>query len=162
LDAITCFYYFFSFVSYTNDVDINISDITEKGNPTTPRLRGARVGKIFIPTLVILVGIGGFGLGKLTKIQETRLPIKIITPVVGTMSPPKIGGDAEGRGDMTNSVTSTTTPRRVYVAARGGTVYYLPSCAGANRISEKNKIWFETKAEAERLGYRPAQNCKGL
>jgi hypothetical protein len=155
------FYYFFSFVSYTNDVDINISDNPEKGNPSTK----LRASSLFIPILVILVAIGAFGLGKLTKIEQTRLPVTIqyatSSPQATSATPPQLGGKQKG-DTITEPVTSSTTARRVYVAARGGTVYYLPSCAGVNRIAEKNKIWFETKAEAERLGYKPAQNCKGL
>jgi hypothetical protein len=143
-------------MSYTNDVDINISENSKKG----------KWDRLFIPSLILLVAIGAFGVGKLSKIQESRTPVSIkyavssSTTPAAAATPPNLGGDQ--RGGTSTSVTSSSSPRRVYVAARGGTVYYLPSCAGANRISEKNKIWFETKAEAERLGYRPAKNCKGL
>ena len=51
-----------------------------------------------------------------------------------------------------------------YVASKTGTKYYLPWCGTASRIKEENKVWFETKAEAEAeaAGYQPAANCKGL
>ncbi|MDB4992261.1 MAG: protein of unknown function with transrane region [Parcubacteria group bacterium] len=49
-----------------------------------------------------------------------------------------------------------------YVASKTGTKYYLPSCATAKRIKDENKVWFNTKAEAEAKGYGPASNCKGL
>ena len=48
------------------------------------------------------------------------------------------------------------------VASKNGTKYYLPSCSGASRISEANKIWFASVAAAESAGYSPASNCKGL
>jgi hypothetical protein len=48
------------------------------------------------------------------------------------------------------------------VAAKGGTKYYLPSCAGASRISDANKIWFASPAAAEAAGYSAAANCSGL
>lgn len=49
-----------------------------------------------------------------------------------------------------------------YLASKNGTKYYLPSCGGSKRIKEENKIWFDTKAEAEAAGYGPAANCPGL
>lgn len=49
-----------------------------------------------------------------------------------------------------------------YVASKNGTKYYLPSCGSSKRIKEENRIWFDTKAEAEAAGYGPAANCPGL
>lgn len=49
-----------------------------------------------------------------------------------------------------------------YVASKNGTKYYLPSCSGAKRIKEENKVYFSSKEEAEAQGLEPAKNCKGL
>lgn len=49
-----------------------------------------------------------------------------------------------------------------YVASKNGTRYYLPWCGGASRIKEENKVWFQTKEEAEARGLTPAKNCPGL
>ena len=64
---------------------------------------------------------------------------------------------------------ATTTPiqvaeptLRVYVGAKTGTKYYLPSCPGVSRIKEENKVWFATVEEAKARGYSAASNCKGL
>ena len=66
-------------------------------------------------------------------------------------------------------VTTTpthTTPIEVtegsYVASKSGTKYHLPWCGGAQRIKEENKVWFKTKEDAEKAGYTPAANCKGI
>lgn len=48
------------------------------------------------------------------------------------------------------------------VASKNGTKYYFPGCAGAERISEANKVWFVSPAAAAAAGYAPAANCKGL
>lgn len=53
-------------------------------------------------------------------------------------------------------------PPGMYVASKTGTKYYLPWCGTALRILEGNKIWFDSKEEAEAKGYEPASNCKGL
>lgn len=50
----------------------------------------------------------------------------------------------------------------LYVASKNGTKYHLPTCSGAKRIKEENKIWFDSKQEAEKAGYEPAKNCKGI
>ncbi len=49
-----------------------------------------------------------------------------------------------------------------YVASKNGTKYYLPSCGTVNRIKEENKIYFNTKEEAEAAGFGPSSTCKGL
>ncbi len=48
------------------------------------------------------------------------------------------------------------------VASKNGTKYYLPDCAGADRIAAANKVWFASAAAAAAAGYTPAVNCKGL
>lgn len=84
------------------------------------------------------------------------------TPPRGLGTPPKLGGEASTSILQTKSTTTPAAKTGIYVASRGGTVYYLPSCTASKRISEKNKIWFDTKAEAEKFGYKPAKNCPGI
>lgn len=50
----------------------------------------------------------------------------------------------------------------MYLASKNGTKYYLPSCSGAKRIKDENKVWFATKADAEASGRTPASNCPGI
>jgi len=61
----------------------------------------------------------------------------------------------------TAAVAATPASGQV-LASKNGTKYYLPSCSGANRISEANKVWFASAAAAAAAGYAPAANCKGL
>lgn len=49
-----------------------------------------------------------------------------------------------------------------YVGSKSGKRYHLPSCPGAKRIKEENKVWFESKEAAEKAGYSPAANCQGI
>lgn len=48
------------------------------------------------------------------------------------------------------------------VASKNGKTYSYPWCSGAKRISEKNKVIFKSKKEAENAGYREAKNCSGF
>jgi hypothetical protein len=58
-------------------------------------------------------------------------------------------------------LTATTSAEQV-VASKGGTKYYLPGCAGVDRISVANKVWFVSPAAALAAGYTLAANCKGI
>ena len=65
------------------------------------------------------------------------------------------------------TVSNTTMPAPTehngeVVAAKSGHTYYFQSCGTVKRIKEENKIYFKTRAEAERAGYTPAKNCKGM
>lgn len=61
-----------------------------------------------------------------------------------------------------SKAVSTAPSSGGFVASKNGTKYYLPSCGGAGRIKEENKVWFTTKEDAEASGYTPASNCPGL
>lgn len=77
------------------------------------------------------------------------------------------GQDAGGTGDTVAEESAVPaspvgTGAEGVVASKNGTKYYLPSCAGAARISEGNKVRFASAAAAVEAGYAPAANCKGL
>jgi hypothetical protein len=55
-----------------------------------------------------------------------------------------------------------TDQRCNFIGSKNSDIYHLPECSGAKRIKEENKKCFESKEEAEKAGYRPAQNCPGL
>ncbi len=96
---------------------------------------------IFLILLLILTSIASFGLGRLSKIEENKTPIQIeFTPQ--TLNDNQIKGE--------------------YVASKNGSKYYLPWCSGVKKISENNKVWFNSKKEAKNKGYTPATNCKGI
>lgn len=46
-----------------------------------------------------------------------------------------------------------------YVASAGGEMYYPVGCNGANRIHKKNRLYLESIAQAEGLGYRRSTRC---
>lgn len=55
-----------------------------------------------------------------------------------------------------------TVATGAYVASKNGSRYHLPTCPGAKQITEANKIWFNSVADALAAGYTPAANCPGL
>lgn len=74
------------------------------------------------------------------------------------------GLDVGQTDDLTLEISSPviTTEGEQVVASKSGTKYYLPRCAGADRISDANKIWFASAVAATRAGYTLAVNCKSL
>ena len=108
--------------------------------------------ELFIVLVIILVALISFGLGRLSKIRENKTPITIDP---STTLGVKNLTNATGQETPTNS-------EKLYVASKNGTKYHYPWCSGAANIKEENKIWFSTKEEAQKAGYTPASNCKGL
>ena len=112
---------------------------------------------LYTAVVIFFVGIGSFGLGRLSVEWPKKDPITITQQDEGNMEQEKI--DVNGNESIT---AATSTVKGKYVASRSGKYYYAPWCGGALRIKEENKVWFETKEDAEKRGYKPAANCQGL
>jgi|SRR3989338_3783447 len=120
-------------------------------------------GELYLAAVIVLVAVISFGLGRLSKIREEKTPITIET--ASSMS--DIDEKTNGAGIMLqhNSSTissATSSSSKIFVASRNGKKYYYAWCESANVIKEQNRVWFSTQAEAEKAGYQPAANCKGL
>lgn len=96
---------------------------------------------IIMATAVFLVGMIGFGLGRLSAVMPEKAPLRVIEPSASETS----GGNRAGQGS-----------ERV-VASKSGSAYYFPWCT--NSIKEENKVGFASAKEAEDAGYRIAKNC---
>lgn len=104
----------------------------------------ARVPRdVFIIAILVLASSLSFGLGYLAGSERGQA--STVTIEMSSFTP-----------------TSTTTTAGQVVASKNGTKYYLPSCAGADRISDANKVWFASAEAARAQGYAPAANCKDL
>jgi hypothetical protein len=104
--------------------------------------------ELIIVITIVLVALIGFGLVRLYKIRENKTPITIEN-IFENGPDKKIG---ERAAEM----------EKLFVASKSGTKYHYPWCPSALKIKEENKIWFSTREEAEKAGYTPAANCKGL
>jgi hypothetical protein len=125
--------------------------------------------RVFMAVVIVLVGVGSFGLGRLSKIEAGRRGISIEAPsqvanVINTEN--KVLNSELG---ALNAISTEDLTKQDAVAADGqvvasknGTKYHFPWCAGAKSISEQNKIFFPSAAAARAAGYTPATNCKGL
>lgn len=112
---------------------------------------------MFLGAVIILVAFGSFGLGRLSKIEGAKTPIRIenapeITPetFTGVVTKENSAGFAMSKEGVS------------LVGSKNGTKYHYTWCAGAQKITEANRIYFTSKEDAVARGYTPASNCKGL
>lgn len=122
---------------------------------------------LFIAAIIFFVGMASFGLGRLSVLWPKKEPITI------TNDSPRSSESGAGQRPTTNdktfdaknaakSASVINTIKGKYVASKSGTAYHYPWCQGAQKIKEENKIWFQTKEDAVKAGYKPAGNCEGL
>lgn len=101
------------------------------------------IGEWGLICIVLLVGLASFGLGRLSVLEDAR-------PAVSVREAP---AETELRG---------MTVGGLVVASRKGSAYHYPWCPGAGTIAAQNKVWFSSIEAAQKAGYHPAGNCKGL
>lgn len=110
---------------------------------------------LFLITVIVLVAVLSFGLGRLSKIEENKVPIRIEN-LSANVSETRFRVAPAAETEFLKETSGS------FVASKNGSKYHFPWCSGAQRIKESNKIWFNSREEAESEGYTPAANCKGL
>lgn len=101
------------------------------------------IGEFGLLLLVFLVGVGSFGLGRFSALEDAKPPVAITEAPQAANIP-------------------ALPPGGYVVASRTGSVYYLPWCSGAGKIARGNQVWFGSEAAAQKAGYAPSKSCKGL
>lgn len=61
-----------------------------------------------------------------------------------------------GTGPQT---AGSTAPAGRIIGNRNSRIYHLPGCRSYDAVAERNRVYFETAADAEAAGYRKARNC---
>lgn len=112
--------------------------------------------ELYISVSFVLIAFISFSLGRISVFQEQKYPIWI-------ESVP----EEELIVDRTASAVATATVQDFYsqkllIGSKNSDKYHYIWCEGAKKISEQNKIYFSSKEEAEKAGYKPAKNCAGL
>lgn len=51
------------------------------------------------------------------------------------------------------------TVKGKYVGSKNSDKYHKKTCASAKKIKKYNKIFFKSKAQAKRMGYKPCKKC---
>jgi hypothetical protein len=116
-------------------------------------------GKNFLTILiVILVGIGSFYLGRLSKESTSNsLKIEYTGQEANIMSSgvlnPYISPDSSKSSNKTQNSGE-------YFASNRGSKYYPINCSAGKNIKLENRIYFKTAIEAEKSGYQLSSSCR--
>ncbi len=120
-------------------MNLNYQNLKEKSIKYTPY------------AILVLVFLLGLGIGVLIGAPQNAATITIDKNM-------KIGPPAEPAGSAVKNATSIL-PAGNFFGSINGKAYYPKDCAAGDKIKEENKIWFESRGDAEAQGYKPAQNC---
>lgn len=118
---------------------------------------------LFLGLTIILIAFGAFGLGRLSKIEGSKTPIRTenaIETTADTFAPQTT--EAAPQISVPQTANAIRATEGQLVGSKIGKKYHYPWCSGASRIAEANRIYFSSKSDAEARGYTPASNCKGL
>lgn len=168
-----------SIEEYVKDVDIEGSTDLLQSNPLESNSNQGRnisgwkgalnnfiYGRYFVPVIIVLIAVISFSLGRISRLQDKRPPVRIISEnynaAVGTNYSNVLKSSPDSASQNNQSQSSSINTSGQVVASKNGTRYHYPWCVGAKQISEKNKIVFNSIEEAKAKGYTPASNCKGL
>ncbi len=129
--------------------------------------------QIFLVNVIILVGLVGFGLGRLSAKYQTA-ELNIQSTLVNTADLSKIATDAvsEAKSRVAEKennqppaaggeVVASNVIKKV-VGNKNSKIYHYEDCPGALKMKEENKVFFASILEAKNAGFRPAGNCQGL
>lgn len=107
--------------------------------------------------IVILVGLGAFELGRLSKQTNTN-SLKIdYTGQEASLIVPTI---AKSSISSTTSGGSLNSSSGEYFASKRGKKYYPINCSAGKTIKQENRIYFSTTAQAETAGYTLSGSCE--
>jgi hypothetical protein len=102
--------------------------------------------------IIIIVGFASFFLGRISiesKREENSIIFINQDKITDNIQANALKSEFEGKKAIGN-----------FVASKNGKLYYPVSCKLSNRLAEKNKVYFDTKEEAEGAGFTFATNCK--
>ncbi|MBI2453975.1 MAG: hypothetical protein HYV54_00120 [Parcubacteria group bacterium] len=128
---------------------------------------------LFLVAVIALVGLIGFGLGRLSSkyqtaelnIQSTLVNTAELDKIVTTPIEKSIAGKINSPPSENREVAlpeSNYKNNRKIIGNKNSKIYHYEDCPGALRMSEGNKVFFASVLEARNSGFRPAGNCPGL
>lgn len=119
---------------------------------------------LFTALMFLLVASASFGIGRISYLEENKVPVTFTSTDGSSLLESDIKPlptSIESKSEVKGVATGTAGDSQV-VASKNGTKYHLLTCSGAKQISAANKIFFASVHEAQKAGYSPAANCKGL
>jgi len=126
----------------------------EKIKPFITNSLESQVGKdILTIIIVILVGLGSFGLGRLSKNPRNEgIKIEYKGEVINQQ-----GSAIKAIKELESTGKASAGP---FFASSRGSKYYPSGCSAGKSIKQGNRVYFESKVVAESAGYSLSTSCK--
>ena len=142
----------------------------EKIKPKITYWLDSEKGKdIMVVVIVILVGLGSFELGRLSK-QNTSSGIQIeytdqnsnqqASIFSSLASSSVLPARNASRNDAGGQKTRIDNSGKNFFASSKGSKYYSMGCSAGKSIKQENRVYFATREAAEGAGYTLASGCK--
>lgn len=104
--------------------------------------------------IVILVGLGSFGLGRLSK-EPKNEGLKVeyggeeanVSKIINNEVPANL-----------NKINQKTNGN--FFASSKGSKYYSLGCSAGKTIKQENRVYFDTREGAESAGYELSSSCR--
>ncbi|MFZ2150309.1 MAG: hypothetical protein WAV15_04080 [Minisyncoccia bacterium] len=115
---------------------------------------------ILVVMIVILVGMGSFELGRLSKgSSSSGIQIEYLNPE-GAEAVNQTGNAIQAIQYADPEPFSTlNSSGKNFFASNRGSKYYSLGCSGGKTIKQENRIYFATAEEAEKAGYTLSTSC---
>lgn len=117
----------------------------------------AEDNRITFPSVAIAEALG-FKLAGNCSADTTAPPVAPKSTAPEVAVPPAADIKPAVTAPPATSAASAATEGKV-IGNKNSQIYHLPTCSGYSKVSEKNRVYFDTEAEAEKAGYRKAKNC---
>lgn len=108
--------------------------------------------------IVILVGLGSFELGRLSK-ENGSSGIKIEYPSQNENQPANAISATESSSLLQNTEIEKNSNGKTFFASSKGSKYYSISCSAGKTIKQENRVYFTTREEAQAAGYTLSSGC---
>jgi hypothetical protein len=105
--------------------------------------------------IIILVGTGSFGLGRLSK-NAPNSGLKIEYRDQGATG---ISATESIKYTPQLKQTNTNISGKNYFASSKGKKYYSLNCSAGKSIKQENRVYFDTSEAAEQAGYSLSTSC---
>lgn len=117
---------------------------------------------LLILFIIILVGLGSFQLGRLSK-SDIKPNIGIDYPDQTAQALEAIDSiNQEKEEEIAESYEyeGVNLDGRNFFASSRGTKYYPFGCSAGKTIKQENRVYFDTEEQAKEAGYTKSSSCK--
>ncbi|MEY3470943.1 MAG: hypothetical protein RLZZ223_293 [Candidatus Parcubacteria bacterium] len=125
------------------------------------------VKQIEVPMMIlsaILIGGSTYFIGSVQSNDAKKSEIQIIYPdavaIKSSLNSNNVLETPKPQESLTEKEEQKVNAK--IIASKNGKRYYYSHCGGVNRIKAENKIYFNTKEEAEAKGLTLASGCNAL